>query len=156
MHAVLGASSRHVSRMLEEAGAVEPRALKATLLATLGSRARIQGPGNLACRSPAGLCLREVVPTAVLGSDELSCRRYGQYRCGSRACTAEGRPGGIFQSVDTCAVCMDQPPGVAFDGCRHLLCFQCACCIVKEGIGCRPVLCPFVGGISQALSCQSK
>jgi hypothetical protein len=44
---------------------------------------------------------------------------------------------------DICGVCLDRGNEVVLAGCRHQLCFDCARCIVSEGVGCRPPLCPF-------------
>jgi hypothetical protein len=48
----------------------------------------------------------------------------------------------VKKGAETCAVCMDAESEVSMVGCSHSLCFTCAGCIVGQGVGVRPPLCP--------------
>jgi hypothetical protein len=51
--------------------------------------------------------------------------------------------GSTCHGEDVCGVCLEVVNEVMLVGCQHQLCFDCARCIVAEGVGCRPPLCPF-------------
>jgi hypothetical protein len=67
----------------------------------------------------------------------LSLFRQGSVGCAGVVGSSVGR------GTETCAVCMDAESEVAMVGCSHSLCFTCAGCIVGQGVGVRPPLCPF-------------
>jgi hypothetical protein len=59
------------------------------------------------------------------------------------ATAAASRRSSVEGSGNVCGVCMDKVAWVAVVGCGHLLCGDCAVCLVEGGVGCRPARCPF-------------
>jgi hypothetical protein len=165
MSAVFGANKQHVSRMLREAGTIDPRGLYRMLS---------RGQGSLAvATSLAGAlpgCVSEKLVQFVDVSSSLSGAAVGVGPGGSSAAAAAAAATSsrfqdstalvtiadvsniVSNSVsdncgsvegDVCAVCADKVPNVALAGCGHALCCDCTRTIVGEGVGSRPPLCPF-------------
>uniref|UniRef100_A0A383VQS5 RING-type domain-containing protein n=1 Tax=Tetradesmus obliquus TaxID=3088 RepID=A0A383VQS5_TETOB len=156
MSAVFGASKQHVSRMLREAGSIDPRGLY---------RMMSKGQGRLAvATSLAGAlpgCVSEKLVQFVDVSSSMAGlgaaaatggSGYGATASGRTSVSVSGSADGVGVAVagscgstegEVCAVCADKLPDVALAGCGHSLCFDCTRTIVGEGVGSRPPLCPF-------------
>jgi hypothetical protein len=132
MSGVFGAGS-HVESMLSHAAGVNMHSLLD--LAVQGLRGPPSSRRGSLDRAGLATSLAGALPGCVSETLTQYLQVYGAGAGGSGVQAAAGG--------DACAVCMVEPCAAVLAGCGHSLCFTCAGCIVGQGVGLRPPLCPF-------------